>query len=217
MQKLNRSLLFTELNTNYSSGADTPLDLKLDMLLPEGTESLFRVKPTEKGLLLRREFFSRILADRGSAVERFNIALSLLTEAEESYRAFESAVCDNAKYYVFTEYARRMVDIYREFAKMTDYGELYEGFSSYFADVVDSEEFNGLTLKLEKIAESKKRIDALDLNADGDKLKVAREFPDSMCGKIAHCLEAYGIAAPQPKVLNFTSTIRSPRRISKRL
>ncbi|MBQ9116571.1 MAG: hypothetical protein IJY04_06065, partial [Clostridia bacterium] len=105
MQRLTRSLLFTDLNTEYSSGADTPIDLKLDMLLPEGTAELFCVKPTEKGLLLRRKFFSDILADRESSVARFEKALSLLARAEEAKQALEGAVCDNAKYYIFVEYA----------------------------------------------------------------------------------------------------------------
>ena len=196
MQKLNRSLLFTELNTELSSGEDTPLDLKLDMLLPEGTESLFRVKPTEKGLLLRREFFSKILSDRQSAIQRFENALTLLYGAEAAYKALESAVCDNAKCYVFCEYALRMTEIYRVLAEDHGYGELYGGFSSYFADAVASEEFAELCAKLETVYKAKERIGALDLNAEGEKIKISRETPVSMREKVALCLDAYGISLP---------------------
>ena len=196
MQKLNRSLLFTELNTVYSSGEDTPLDLKLDMLLPEGTEALFRAKPTANGLLLRREFFSAILSDRQNALQRFENARGLLYDAEEAYKALDGAVCDNAKYYVFCEYARRMTEIYRVLAEDLGYGELYGGFSSYFADAVRSTDFSQLCGKLEGISEAKARIGALDLNAEGEKIKISRETPESMREKLALCLDAYGISHP---------------------
>ncbi len=196
MQKLNRSLLFTELNIAYSSGEDTPSDLKLDMLLPEGTELLFRAKPTEKSLLLRREFFSRILSDRQNALQRFENALTLLYNAEESYKALEGAVCDNAKYYIFSEYALRMTEIYRVLAENFDYGELYGGFSTYFADAVASAEFSEICGKLAGIAEAKVRIGALDLNAEGEKIKISRDTPSSMREKLALCLDSYGISHP---------------------
>lgn len=196
MQKLNRSLLFTESNTVYSSGEDTPIDLKLDMLLPEGTAELFRVRPTEKGLLLRREFFAGILADRENAAARFKKRLAMLDRAEEAYKALEGAVCDNARYCIFFEYAKRMVEIYRVFAEDFGYGELYSGFSSYFADAVRNEDFAELCGKLESVAQADNRIGALNLNADGEKIKVSREIPVSMRERIARCLEAYGISAP---------------------
>ena len=199
MQKLNRSLLFTESNTVYSSGEDTPCDLKLDMLLPEGTVELFRARPTERGLSLRREFFSRILSDRENAVARFEKTLSLLSDAEEAYKALEGAVCDNAKYYIFSEYARRMSEIYRVLAENLDYGELYGGFSSYFAEAVGSDEFAALDSSLAEIGAAMESIGALDLNADGDKIKVSRDAPVSMRDKIAACLDAYGISAPESR------------------
>lgn len=196
MQRLTRSLLFTDLNTEYSSGADTPIDLKLDMLLPEGTAELFRIKPTEKGLLLRREFFSDILADRESSVARFEKALSLLAHAEEAKQALEGAVCDNAKYYIFVEYAARMSEIYRVFAEKAELGELYDGFCSYFSEAISSPEFGALNNKLNDILESRERIGFLDLNAENEKIKVSRENPASMREKLRLCLEAYGIPMP---------------------
>ena len=197
MQKLNRSLLFTELNTVYSSGEDTPLDLKLDMLLPESTEALFRVKPTEKGLLLRREFFTAILSDRENTVAHFEKCLSLLADASEAYYALESAVCDNAKHCIFYEYARKMTEIYCVFAHDRKLGELYGGFSSYFADAVASAEFAELCAKLETVYKAKERIGALDLNAEGEKIKISRDTPVSMREKLSLCLDAYGISLPE--------------------
>ena len=197
MQRLTRSLLFTDLDTEYSSGADAPLDLKLDMLLPEGTAELFRVKPTEKGLLLRREFFSNILADRENSVDRFEKALSLLSDAEEAKEALDGAVCDNAKHYIFSEYAARMAAIYRAFSEKTELGELYGGFRSYFADAVSSPEFDAMSRKLAEISAAKERVGALDLNAEGEKIKVFRESPRSMREKLSVCLDAYGISVPE--------------------
>jgi len=197
MQKLTRSLLFTELKTPYSSGKDTPLDLKLDMLLPDGTAELFRAMPTEKGLLLRREFFYRILCNRAEAVARFEKSLSLLADAEEAYKALEEAVCDNAKHCIFTEYAAQMTEIYRVFAEIADYGELYEGFRGFFAEAIASTEFQELCAKLEKMSEVRKRIGALDMKTDGDKINISRETPVSMRDKVSVCLKAYGIPAPE--------------------
>lgn len=197
MQKLTRGLLFTELNVPYSTGEDTTVDLKLDMLLPEGTAELFRARPTEKGIALRREFFSSILADRENAVARFEKRLAMLDRAEEAYKALEGAVCDNAKHCIFFEYAKRMVEIYCVFADDFGYGELYSGFSSYFSDAVNTEEFTELCAKLESVAKANDRIGVLDLNADGDKIKVSREAPASMRERVALCLDAYGIPEPQ--------------------
>lgn len=197
MQKLTRGLLFTELNTEYSSGEDVPFDLKLDMLLPEGTAELLRAKPSRSELLLRREFFSRILADRENAKDRFENALGLLSDAQESLCALEGAVCDNAKYYIFSELAVRMTEIYRVFAECVDYGELYGGFRAYFECVVASEEFSRLVKMTEAVSEAKKRIGALDLNAEGEKIKVSRDTPVSMREKVAVCLDSYGIPHPE--------------------
>ena len=195
MQKLNRGLLFTEADIEYTSGIDTTTDLKLDMLLPEGTEDYLRARPTKEGLLKRREFFTRILSDRENAISHFRDLSQLLESAREAHEALGSAVCENAKHYVFAEFTARMIAAFRVAAQKADYGELYESFAAHFETALATEELTAISERLEAVGKAKENIGSLDLNADGDKIKITRERIPTMREKVLTCMEKYGIKA----------------------
>ena len=216
MQKLNRGLLFTEADIKYSSGTDTPADLKLDMLLPDGTSDYLRSLPSQKELMLRREFFTKILSCRENAKRTFHRLSELLEGAMEAHDALKTAVCDNAKHYIFLEFTARMMDAFTVAAEKRDYGELYEGFSRYFENALNSDELKAMKDRLAEVKEAKSKIGSLDLNAEGDKIKVSRDQMTSLRQSVLTCLEKYGIPhsdqeerhpAIQKSIIDATATL----------
>ncbi|MBQ9116707.1 MAG: hypothetical protein IJY04_06755 [Clostridia bacterium] len=197
MQNLHHGLLFIDETLESTFGIDTTLDLKLDALLPEGTTEFLRVRPTKEGLLLRRELFSALLRDRENAKAAINSLRELMLDAQEAFEALDSAVCDNAKYYIFSEFTTRMTSLYRAAAVPKPYGKLYGRFSGYFEAQISDTRFSELCRRLETVNEAKQRIGALDLDADGDRIKLSRQKQGTMLRKVLDCIEKYGITVTE--------------------
>ena len=83
-----------------SSDAEVIQDLKLDLVLPSEVTDFLLLSPDKDTLLMRREAFSLMLADK-NAEERLTEITELLCEAELLYKALTAAVSEKAAAYVF--------------------------------------------------------------------------------------------------------------------
>ena len=195
MQNLKNGLLFCEDTVEYTSCADAPEDLKLTALLPDGTADFFRVRPTKEGFLKRREFFSRALFNPEASLERFTALRDALMLADEAKRALEVAVCENARNYIFAEFATRMDNFLALASQPAELGELYGRLSAYASETRESASFKAMRDRLADMITAKERIGEIDLNVDGDRVKVSVDKAITMRHKVALCLEEYDIAA----------------------
>lgn len=193
MPNYKNGLLFCRESAEFLSGADTPSDLRLDTLLPKETADFFRIRPTEDEFIARREFFSRLLSDKKANQGHFSRLRNALVFASEAHEGLKSAVCENARSYIFAEFAARMAEFYLLAAERKELGALYSSFSERFKSKCSSPKFSELTKRLESIAAAKARIGAPDLNTEGDRIKLSRESARSMRSAVAECLERYGI------------------------
>ena len=195
MPNYKNGLLFSQSDAEFSSGYDTPYDLRLDTLLPKETVDFFRIRPTKEEFLARREFFTVLLSAPETYSEHFTRLREKLVYASESYDGLSSAVCENARNYIFAEFAARMAEFYSLAAEPRELGALYASFNERFRTKCASPEFSELTKRLGSISVAKATIGAPELNTEGDHIKVSRDPACSMRSKVAACLEKYGIDA----------------------
>lgn len=185
-----------------ASEPDAIADLKLDLLFSEDVSRFLTLRPEKQTLLLRREMFSALLADKNSSPLLTSISQTL-TEAESLYRAHTTAPCENTASFAFVFLMCKLAHFCELACQTSGYGRLFERFSTYFAKYSQDSAFISASEEATLIASELKSISAFSLKTDTESAKVYPSSGSKMTAALRECARELDIPIKERTPFSF--------------
>ena len=175
-----------------SSDAEVIQDLKLDLVLPSEVTDFLLLSPDKDTLLMRREAFSLMLADK-NAEERLTEITELLCEAELLYKALTAAVSEKAAAYVFVTLFTKIARFCTLANGISGYGALFSRFASALNELSGRAEFKTATAEAEGLEKRLAEVNLLTLKTDSESIVASKGEHSGITASLRACARELGI------------------------
>ena len=175
-----------------SSDAEVIQDLKLDLVLPSEVTDFLLLSPDKDTLLMRREAFSLMLADK-NAEEKLTEITELLCEAELLYKALTAAVSEKAAAYVFVTLFTKIARFCTLANGISGYGALFSRFASALNELSGRAEFKTATAEAEGLEKRLAEVNLLTLKTDSESIVASKGEHSGITASLRACARELGI------------------------
>ena len=168
---------------------DTFEDIKLTELFEKNVLGVMQYLPTEKDILLRQEVFTYL--ENESILDFYTELLFDLRSLAQSFEAFENALIDEEKQYIFCDLLYKLCLFYEKASKEKAPSGFLKEFSDNFAKICETEEYK--KAKEDSQWVYNEFFEKLTLFTESSKLIIHSDTEEGYISRIEKCARDMGI------------------------